>query len=573
MNNILKMRTVSKIVFSVAVCALLLLAPACNDILNVETERVLFTEDNKLNKADDLYYSAFGILRQFQSLGEKYVILGELRADLMDVTVESDVDLQAISNHTVTADNPYIATIDYYAVINNCNYYIQHADTSISKGGYKILYTEYALIKALRAWTYFQLAVNYGKATYLEKPIISLADMNENHPVYDINQLIDVLIADLAPYVDVDLGGSFGEQGYTLPYKWFVPVQLMLADLLLWKGDYGSAAYLYYVYINNHAIKPTNSNRGWESESFEMTWGSWPRFNDIEENEFLYGMFYSVEKGFACPLMNKLSAKVPGNRYSLYMLKPSNASQTFWDNQIYTYYNERTREINYKQGDLRGGPALELYPNWITYGGGGTQLFGGSYNYYINEEDTMPYINKFVDMDIFSSLGRYYSSTSSLYLYRASTLYLRFAEALNRSDKPTMAFAILKYGLNRQNLALYVDRDEIASTPFDFSGVFYDNAGGIRQHGLGWPQYDTTYVIPSGEKLTRQDTINFVEDKILEELALETAFEGNRFGDLMRFSQRRGDPSILANAVAKKNPALLGKLMNPNNWFLPTPTD
>jgi hypothetical protein len=572
MNNILKMRTVSKIVFSIAVCTLLLLAPACNDILNVETERVLFTEDNKLNKADDVYYSAFGILRQFQALGEKYVILGELRADLMDVTVEADVDLQAISNHTATAANPYLATNDYYAVINNCNYYIQHADTSVSKGGYKVLYTEYALIKAIRAWTYFQLAINYGEATWLEKPLLSLADINEHHDVYDLNTIINLLIEDLLPYDAIDLTGNGGLLlGYDLDPKSFVSIPLLLADLYLWKQDYLQAAERYYQYIYTHNKAVTSNSRFWD-ENFEYIMSSgWPSFS-LEEmvSETLFGMKYSVEKGFPCPLMNKLAAKIPGDENSLYMLKPSDVSSENWNKQIYTYYDTRTREIKYNQGDLRGGPVLTRNSSGSGFRGINI-LSGGSYNYFINEEDTMPFINKFVSMSMFGSYSDYYNSTSEIYLYRTSTLYLHFAEALNQLDKPTLAFAILKHGLTNQNVRLYVDQSEITPTPSyaDFDD-FYNNSS-IRMHGLGYAEFDTTYVIPSNEAWTRQDTINFVDTKILEELALETAFEGNRYGDLIRFSDRRNDPSILAKAIARKNPGLESRLMNRANWFLPVP--
>jgi hypothetical protein len=59
---------------------------------------------------------------------------------------------------------------------------------------------------------------------------------------------------------------------------------------------------------------------------------------------------------------------------------------------------------------------------------------------------------------------------------------------------------------------------------------------------------------------------------ILDELALETAFEGNRFQDLMRIAIRRNDPSILADRVASKkgsvDAALQATLMNRDNWYL-----
>jgi len=63
-----------------------------------------------------------------------------------------------------------------------------------------------------------------------------------------------------------------------------------------------------------------------------------------------------------------------------------------------------------------------------------------------------------------------------------------------------------------------------------------------------------------------------VEDKIQEELALETAFEGNRFQDLMRFAIRRNDNAYLADKVAAKHTAdkqaIRNKLMNSENWYL-----
>jgi hypothetical protein len=398
--------------------------------------------------------------------------------------------------------------------------------------------------------------------------------MNAEHPVKNMQEIVDALITDLTPYIDVDLNTIEGVVSmYALDSKWFVPIQLLLADLYLWKEDYLRAASLYYLYIYNHSVLVTSASRKWDENFERISDFGWPSFNLSTNREALFGMTYSVEKGFACPLMNKLSAKVPGNAYSTYMLKPSDPARENWDNQIFTYYNDRTREIKYKQGDLRGGPIQTINSMWIQYYAGGTQLFGGSYNYYVDEGDTMPYLNKFVNMGMFESLFGYYSSTSEIYLYRASTVYLRYAEAINRLGKPTLAYAVLKYGLKNETLLLNVDPEEINPLPqyCDFTLPFFNQNVSIRYHGLFHSEYDTTYVIPSNEAWTKEDTIKFVEDKILEELALETAFEGNRYGDLMRFSDRRNDPSILAKAVARKNPALESRLMNRANWFLPVP--
>jgi hypothetical protein len=65
-----------------------------------------------------------------------------------------------------------------------------------------------------------------------------------------------------------------------------------------------------------------------------------------------------------------------------------------------------------------------------------------------------------------------------------------------------------------------------------------------------------------------------VDDVILNEMSLESAFEGYRWFDLVRFAKRYNDPSIIANTVAKKYPAssqaaVIARLSNPNRWFFP----
>lgn len=62
-----------------------------------------------------------------------------------------------------------------------------------------------------------------------------------------------------------------------------------------------------------------------------------------------------------------------------------------------------------------------------------------------------------------------------------------------------------------------------------------------------------------------------VEDLIIDESALELAFEGTRFFDLMRVADRRHNPDYLAERVSNRNQALRGKLQNRNNWFFPLP--
>ena len=102
---------------------------------------------------------------------------------------------------------------------------------------------------------------------------------------------------------------------------------------------------------------------------------------------------------------------------------------------------------------------------------------------------------------------------------------------------------------------------------------------GVHSLGSGDSQANKYYVLPQPDKElpTRADTVNYqiprVEDMIITEMALEGAFEGNRFNDLMRVAIRRNDPAYLANIVSRRNEktdeTLRQLLMNTNNWYLP----
>jgi hypothetical protein len=81
--------------------------------------------------------------------------------------------------------------------------------------------------------------------------------------------------------------------------------------------------------------------------------------------------------------------------------------------------------------------------------------------------------------------------------------------------------------------------------------------------------------VPERDSIPQEERTLLIEDYIIAERAMELAFEGKRWFDLVRIAERRNDPEYLANKVAAKfegtsqYEAIRSKLMNPSNWYLP----
>ena len=106
----------------------------------------------------------------------------------------------------------------------------------------------------------------------------------------------------------------------------------------------------------------------------------------------------------------------------------------------------------------------------------------------------------------------------------------------------------------------------------DFTDTRFQYNIGVHARGCGNMHLAAGYKIPPLPSL--EDSVKYVEDKIVEELALETAFEGNRFHDLMRISIRRDDPSYLADRVAAKYSIAIAEVIRARleiqvNWYIP----
>lgn len=557
---------------------------SCEDMMETETKTYRYENGVKFDTPADSLYSALGILTQLQTLGERYVLLGELRGDLVTVTSDADFSLREISEFNISPDNEYLSMRDYYNVVNNCNYALSRMDITTTLNNTQVLLPEYVAIRTIRAWTYLQMGLNFGAVKYITEPILSLEESLQNFPSVDLDALVPMLIADIEPYVTVNTPVYGTIDGYDSRH-FFIQPGLLLGDLYLYNNNYEQAAAMYYNYIERTGtyLSYQNGNRWTTSNQDNANVGNYSAYM----NEALSMIPYSSEAREYHPNLinltyNTLPSIVPADWWVEDMNNISHFHVDNMSNNVIT---------GYLQGDIRG---------MLRYRGGRNEQSSAFGNEQTGINTKSCLITKFIHN------ASYYSAITSpdnemfahgspalcrsIITYRIPHLYLRYAEAVNRAGKPTLAFAVLKYGLNREYMTLgqptgdeeadaeitdipVINPEELADGQIWTNFAVLDlpnNGSAMRGRGLGIRLDGSEYNIP--ELDTRNDSIDFVENEILREMASETAFEGNRFFDLLRVSHHRDDhPTLMIDKISARfddEAAIRARLNDRNNWWI-----
>ena len=576
---------------------------SCSDFLYDDSDQVAYADRNLLTEDADTLWAVAGIMNKMQVIADRTILLGEVRGDLVSLTNDASADLRALANFE-SAVNKYNRPSDYYAIINNCNYYLANADTTLRNSrNERVFLKEYAAVKAFRAWTYLQLVLNYGSVPLVTKPILSLDDAGRYmgvSPEYiaseklglpegtfaEISTICKFFIADLLPFADVEMP-TYGSIRSTDSKLFYYPIKVLLGDLYLWSGQYREAAQSYYRYISTrngtNSVYPisTNSVRFTGNDSRWMnTRDSWSPMFAQESNSSNSELIMMIP-GDSIPSegnyseLRDLFNTSESNDYTCSIV-PSQALIDLSAAQKYCHYTSGGEYVyapdgldNYRTGDLR---LSAVYTNLENLGGLGVSVNGKRVTNY-------------------SVISKY--QTRNVHILRRAMVWLRLAEALNRAGFPRFAFQILKTGVNNNVIANevlpYYPADSAFIASFYFPNTSYlpettarlatENTMGIHSRGSGYTAANAAYAFLEDSTIT--DTpqtsvldaqIDYVENLITDEEALEFAFEGHRFYDLMRIALRRNDPSYLASRVARRsgtlNPALNATLSDTRNWYL-----
>lgn len=522
-----------KILYNI-ICASMMLGglSSCADFLEIEPQNEILFE-NFWNEKADVDGIVAGIYSGMQSdaILTRAIIWGEGRSEnvVAGVGIEHDINLENVLKENLKANNGYTYWGDFYNIINRCNTVIKYAPMVADRD---ISYTESELratiaeVTAIRELCYFYLIRAFRDVPYSEEAYTD-DDQVMDLPATGFNTILDRLIANLENIK----GDAVKKYPVTKPeYQTGRVTQdfihALLCEMYLWKKDYASCI--------QYADLVIDSKIAAKEEKDKENGGG---MQQQQANDFLKG--YPLTKEFT------RQGSLYGSAYST-IFGTGNSDESIFE---LTFVKDNDNMLSNGAVSLLYGNAKNmtgrLKPSTLLADDVKSSLFG----VFDNKFDARSYeamnfgassINKFVSRSVSiddpsaTSMSVIYGSIypegkvkSNWIVYRLTDIMLMKAEALVQTvvDGDENATATLQEAFD------LVDVVNKRSMCCDVT------AEANKDYILSYSDYNSKLLM---------------NELILKERHREFMFEGKRWFDLVRWSQRDGNTDVLRQNALRK---------------------
>lgn len=500
-----------------------LLCGSCSDFLEVEPQNEITLEKfwNEKSDVDNIVTGCYTAL-QSQGVISRMMVWGEFRSEntVAGQNIENDQNLLKILGENIDASNGYTTWDEFYGVINRCNIVCKYApmvaekDLAFSDGDLKATIAE---VTALRALCYFYLIRTFRDVPYSTTAFTD-DDQVVDFPATPFDAVLDSLITDLERVKD----DAMRHYPATKPLYQTAritqdAIHAMLCEMYLWKRDYANCVRYADLVIN--AKKNEAKTNGLEENSTKfgtyplidsysgMSWGN--AFNEIfvtgNSRESIFELTFTGDENmpgngtvasfFAC------GSAFPG------LVFPSDfVALDVKDNLYHVFTN------------MYDGRAYELLRSL----GGGTQYAINKYTVESGVEFALQ------NGAVTGSWGNLYANgalcKSNWIIYRLTDIMLLKAEAL----------------------AQMMSDDGDAEDDRQLAAEAFGLVTAVNKRALY--QTDLRDTLNAQNYTTKAMLTNLVYDERERELM----FEGKRWYDLVRRSQRDGNTSYLLEKIVQK---------------------
>ncbi len=518
---------------------------SCSDFLEIEPQNEIILEKFWNEKADvDAIIGGCYSALQDEGVIKRMMVWGEFRSDNISVgrNIQQDGSLEKVLKENIDAKNTYTDWSGFYEVINRCNTVIKYApgvaevDPAYTQSE---LQANIAEMVALRSLSYFYLIRTFRDVPFSREAYTD-DDQKMDLPATKFDAVVDSLIDDLESVKN----NAVKRYPVTKPlYQTGRVTQdfihALLCELYLWKKDYQNCiryadmviAAKKVIYEENRLQKTSSTIS--QTNDVEEKYNGYPLVSNSSQVNY-FGDAYDTLFGYDNDNQDELNQEII---FQLIFDDDPQGSSMRQNGAVNTFYGNSQSNIGFvapsdfifddyeeKKGEVWAEKNKKL----------DSRIF---FDCDVDDKSINKYKTRTLTIESASSSStpRYsYGSTypqnqngSNWIIYRLSDIMLMKAEALTQQMREGSDADVVEYNKPLLSQA--------------FSLVNAINKRALCQSKLADTLLATDYT-----------TKSLMEELVYQERQRELMFEGKRWYDLVRISQRAGNTQKLSTAARRK---------------------